>query len=152
MFLQRAKLVIAGVVLLLGAAIVPASASTPDEAKALAEKAAALVASEGDKAFATLSDPKGDYVKGDLYIVVLDGKGVVHAHPNPKLVGVNMWDAEDPDGVKFTQELIKTVEGAESGWAKPYKFTNPTTKKIQTKKAWVHKVGDYAVLCAAYVN
>jgi hypothetical protein len=42
------------------------AAGTPEEAQALAEKAAGLVKTEGDKAFPTLSDPNGGYVQGEL--------------------------------------------------------------------------------------
>ena len=127
------------------------AAGTPEEAQALAEKAAVLVKAEGDKAFATLSDPNGGYVQGDLYVTVIDRQGVVHANINSKVIGVNMWEAKDPDGVLFTQELWKVVASAETGWTR-YKYVNPTTKKIEPKKAWVHKVGDYVVLCGAYVK
>jgi len=152
MFMKRAKLMVAGVMLLAAAAATTAAAGTPEEAKALAEKAAALVAAEGEKAFPVISDPKGEFFKGDLYVTVLDSKGVVRANPNPKLIGMNMWEAEDQDGVKFTQEAWKAVESAEAGWQKQYKFTNPATKKIEPKKAWVHRVGDYVVLCGDYRN
>ncbi|MBV8534376.1 MAG: cache domain-containing protein [Alphaproteobacteria bacterium] len=126
------------------------AAGTPEDAQALAEKAAGLVKAEGDKAFATLSDPNGGYVQGELYVTVLDRQGVVRANINQKVIGVNMWEAKDPDGTLFTQEAWKVVASSESGWTR-YKYVNPTTKKIEAKKAWVHKVGDYVVLCGAYV-
>jgi hypothetical protein len=33
-----------------------------------------------------------------------------------------------------------------------YKFTNPATRKIEPKKTWVHKVGDFVVISGAYVK
>jgi cytochrome c len=129
-----------------------AAASTPDEAKALGDKAATLLAKEGSQAFAAFRDPKGEFIKGDLYITVIDRKGVIQSHPNAKLIGVNMWEATDTDGVKFTQEAWKAVEHVDAAWQTPYKFTNPVTRKLETKKAWVHKVGDYVVICGVYVK
>jgi len=152
MLTNLTRIAVAALVLLIGAALTPArAAGTPDEAKALAEKAAALVAAEGEKAFAKFDDPNGGFVQGDLYVVVLDSKGVDLANVNPKMVGVNMWDVKDPDGVPFTQNILKLAASSETGWVS-YKFTNPATKKIEPKKAWIHKVGDYVVLCGAYVK
>jgi cytochrome c len=143
--------IVAGAALLMTGAIVPARASTPDQAKALAEKAAVLVASEGEKAFAIFDDPKGEFVQGDLYVVVEDHQAVVRAHINPTLVGMNMWDATDPDGVKFGQDAVKIGDATGTGWLS-YKMKNPVSKKIESKKVWVHKVGDYVILCGAYVT
>jgi len=140
---------VAGCVLALSGALAPTMANKLDDAKALDQKAANLVAAEGAKAFPQISDPKGGFVQGELYVVVLDQKGVVRAHPNPGIVGVNMWDSTDPDGVKFTQDAIKIADTTGSGW-QTYKFTNPVDRKIETKRTWVQKAGDFVVMCGAY--
>jgi signal transduction histidine kinase len=136
---------------LVGAAIAPVLAATPDEAKAMAEKAAALVAADGEKAFPAFADPDGEFHKGELYVVVIDRKGVVRATLNQKLIGVNMWESTDPDGVKFTQLSWSATEASGTAWVS-YKFTNPVSKKIEPKKAWVHRVGDYVVQTGVYVK
>ncbi len=136
---------------LLGGFAAGARAASPDDAKAMAEKAVILVKAEGEKAFPKLSDPNGEYVKGEIYVTVLDKQGVVRATLNPKLIGVNMWESTDPDGVKFTQLPWKATENAETAWIS-YKFTNPATKKIEPKKTWVHRVGDYVVMSGVYVS
>jgi cytochrome c len=144
--------IVAGFALLLAGTLAPARAAhTPDEAKALAEKAAAMLAADGEAAFPKFSDPKGEFVQDDLYVTVFDRQGVVRATPNPVMIGVNMWEATDPDGVKFTQEIVKLTEATGSGW-ESYKFTNPVSKKIEPKKAWVRRVGDFYVLCGVYVT
>src|SRR5215472_3131298 len=57
---------------------------TPDQAKALVQRAAEYLKREGkDKALAAFNDPKGEFVDGDLYLVVLDavdGKLTMLAH------------------------------------------------------------------------
>jgi len=136
---------------LVAIALTPARAATPEDAQALAEKAAALLKAEGESALPKLSDPDGPFHQGELYVTVLDRKGNVRANINPKLIGLNMWEAKDPDGVLFTQDAWKAVENSETGWQR-YKFVNPNTKKIEPKKTWVHKVGDFVVLCGAYVK
>ena len=146
------RLSIMALALLTSAAFVPAhAAGTPAQAKALANKAAALVASEGTKAFAQISNPQGPFVQGDLYVVVVDQKGIIRANGMlPKLVGVNMWNAKDPDGKLITQNLIKKADSDGTGWVM-IKFTDPATHSIEPKKTWVHKVGNYVVFCGAYL-
>jgi len=145
------RIAVVAVMLFAGAALAPVRAATPDQAKALGNKAAALIASEGAKAFATINDPHGPFVKGELYVVVLDRKGVVRANGMNKLIGMNMWNAKDPDGVLFTQKIVKLGTTAGTGWV-DYKFTDPATNKIEPKKTWVHGVGKYVVLCGVYVK
>ncbi len=149
--MKNLKAIIAALALVMAGALWQANAATPEDAQALAEKAAALVKAEGEKAYAKLSDPNGGYVQGELYVTVIDRKGTVLANINQKVIGINMWDAKDPDGNLFTQDLWKVVANADSGWTR-YKYVNPTTKKIEPKKAWVHKIGDVVVLCGAYVK
>jgi len=151
MFKQTTRVAIAAFALVAAAAIAPVKAATPDDAKAMAEKAAALVAAEGEKAFPTISDPNGAFHQGEVYVTILDRKGVVRATLNPKLIGVNMWEATDPDGVKFSQLPWTATEKSDTAWIS-YKFTNPETKKIQPKKAWVHRVGDFVVFSGIYTT
>jgi hypothetical protein len=143
--------IFAGFALLLVGAMTPARAGTAAEAKALAEKAAVLIVAEGEKAFPLLSDPKGEFVKGDMYVTVLDRQGVVRANINPKLIGMNMWEAIDPDGVKFTQDAVKIGQTTGSGWQN-YRFTNPVSKKIEPKQTWVQKAGDFVAISGFYVT
>jgi signal transduction histidine kinase len=148
---KSATTMLAGAVMLALAAAGPAGAASPDDAKAMAEKAAALVKTDGEKAFPTISDPNGAFHQGEVYVTILDRQGVVRATLNPKLIGVNMWEATDPDGVKFSQLPWKATESSETAWI-TYKFTNPESKKIEPKKAWVHRVGDYVVFSGVYVK
>lgn len=145
------KLVALLAVAFFAVSVAPAVAGTPEEAKVLAVKAAKLIAAEGEAAFPKLGDPAGGYVEGDLFVTVIDRKGVVRASAMAKLVGLNMWEATDPDGVKINQVAWKSVEAADGAWS-TYKFTNPATKKIEPKKSWVQKVGDYIVVCGAYIH
>lgn len=145
------KLVAVLAVAFFAVSVAPAVAGTPEEAKVLAVKAAKLIAAEGEAAFPKLGDPAAGYIEGDLFVTVIDRKGVVRASAMAKLVGLNMWEATDPDGVKINQVAWKAVEGADGAWS-TYKFTNPATKKIEPKKSWVQKVGDYIVVCGAYIH
>lgn len=138
-------------ILFVAANISPALAAPKDEALALVTKAVALVKEVGkDKALAAFNDPKGQFVKGDLYVFAYTLQGVILAHPmNPKLIGKDMTDVRDSDGKLFTKDFIATVNGPGKGWV-DYNWTNPTTKKIEAKSSYVAKAGDIFVGCGIY--
>jgi cytochrome c len=115
-------------------------ASTLEDAKAMAIKAASFVKANGpEKGLAEIGNVKGQFVKGDLYVTCQDINGVVRANPMaPTLVGQNHTELKDPNGKFFVKEMI---EAAKKGgdWVS-YVWTNPATKKVQPKKAWVQRV------------
>ncbi|MEW5774561.1 MAG: cache domain-containing protein [Thermodesulfobacteriota bacterium] len=112
------------------------AAGTPDDAKAMVEKSLAFYKANGkDKTFAEVNNPKGQFVKEDIYVFIFDMAGVCVAHgANPKLIGKNMMDSKDADGKEFVKEFYKVP--AAGGWV-GYKWTNPETKKIQDKVSWI---------------
>jgi hypothetical protein len=64
----KTRITFASLVFLAGAAMASASAAPLDDAKALANKATDLIAAEGDQAFPKISDAKGEFVQGNLYV------------------------------------------------------------------------------------
>lgn len=151
------KTVLVGVVLAFFVAFGVASvcsAGTMDEAKAMAEKAAAYWKANGkEKAIAAFNDPKGQFVKGDVYVVAHDFNGVVLAHGgNQKLVGMNLLEQKDPNNGKyFVKEQIELAKSKGSGWV-DFSWVNPKTNKVQPKVSWVRKIegGDYLVNCGVF--
>jgi len=117
-----------------------------EEAKAMIEKAAAFYKAHGrDKLLAEItragSDKSGEFLDRDLYIFAYDFSGLVLAHgSNPKLVGKNLFDMQDADGRYLIRGLIETAKKG-SGWYY-YKWSNPITKKIDDKMAYVQKLAD----------
>jgi cytochrome c len=124
-----------------------------DEAVAMVEKALALLAKDGPKAMAAFNDKNGGFVDRDLYIVVFDAKGAILAHgANNALIGVNLMEAKDPDGVPFIQEIMKSSrEHPDGGWV-TFKFTNPVTKKIGLKTSYTRAYGEGAINCGVYLD
>jgi cytochrome c len=118
---------------------------TPDEAKGLVQKAAKFLKANGkEKAFAKFNDQKGPFKKDDLYIFVLDMKGVTLAHgANIKFVGKDM--------INFIKEIVEGAKTEGSGWA-DYKWTHPETKKMIDKTTYYMKVDDLIVACGVYKN
>jgi len=124
---------------------------TPDEAKAMVEKAAKLLAAEGkDKAFPVFDDSAGVFVDRDLYVFVLDSQGTTVAHGvNKALIGKSLLNIKDADGKAFIKEILDLANSKGEGWV-DYKWPNPTTKKVEAKSSYVKKVGDVIVGVGVY--
>jgi len=124
---------------------------TAAEAEAMVKKAVALIKAKGkDKAFAEFNNPKGQFVKGDLYITVYDLHGTCLAHGfNQKMVGKNMIDLKDPDGKPFVKERNDLAKTKDKFWLE-YKYVNPLTKQIEQKTMYTEKTGDVLVNCGIY--
>ncbi|MCE5280966.1 MAG: cache domain-containing protein [Deltaproteobacteria bacterium] len=127
------------------------AASNADEAKAMVEKAAAYYQANGkEKALKEFNNPKGQFVKGDLYVFAYDMSGTIIAHPvNPKLVGINTLETPDVDGKMWRKEGMEMVKKSGTAWV-DYKFKNPVSGKIEQKTTYLKKVGDSVLGCGAY--
>jgi signal transduction histidine kinase len=127
---------------------------TAADAKALVQKAVHYLKSEGkDKALAAFSDSKGQFVDGDLYLVVMDlndGKLTMLAHGvNKALIGKPQIDVKDAEGRAFNQETATALAKADEFWVS-YAWPNPATKKIAQKKTYFSKVGDVVIGAGVY--
>jgi signal transduction histidine kinase len=130
------------------------NAHTPDDAKALVQKAAVFFKDQGkDKALAAFNDPKGEFVKGDLYLFVMDandGKLTMLAHGvNKALLGKPQIDVKDAEGKAFNREMVGVLEKADETWM-TYMWPNPATKKIASKKSYVVKIGGVVIGAGVY--
>jgi cytochrome c len=116
------------------------AASPAEDAVTMVNDAIKTISTDGkEKAFAAISDPKGAFVKGEVYLFIVANDGSVLAHGgNPKLIGKSLKELRDADGKLFIQEMIDQAKKA-PGWV-DYKWTNPTTKKIQAKTTYVAPV------------
>ena len=121
---------------------------TPDEAKALSDKAASHFKEVGvEQALADFSNPTAGYQNGDLFVVVYDHDGKIIATGVPALLGRNATALKDADGVEFGKAILNAPNGS---WV-TYRMTNPAIKKIEKKTSYVNKVDDYTVFVGAYV-
>jgi len=128
-----------------------ADKGTPAEAEALVKKAVAYIKANGkDKAIAEFNNPKGQFIDRDLYVTVYDMTGKCLAQgQNPKMVGKDLYDLTDVDGVFIVKERIEMVKSKGKGW-QDYKFTNPLTKKVEPKTYYFEKYEDVIVGAGAY--
>jgi cytochrome c len=125
--------------------------ATADEAVAMVKKAVAHIASNGvEKSYAEFGNKQGGFVDRDLYVVVygLDGKVLAHG-ANAKLVGKDLIDAQDVDGVYYVRDRVEKAKKDGTFW-QDYKFVNPVTKKVEPKRMYCERVGETAVCGGIY--
>ena len=146
------KILMAVIICLLTASFVcAAEKGTAKEAQDLVAKAIDYYKANGkDKAFAAINDPKGQFVKNDLYIFVIDFNSVMLAHgANKALIGKNLKELKDSHGKAFINEMTEAAKSKGKGWT-DYSWTNPVSKKIEAKSSYYVKEGNMYFGCGIY--
>jgi cytochrome c len=130
-------------------------ASDKKKAVDLIQKAIEHIKKVGkDQAFKDFTNKDGGFVDGSFYIFAVDFKGLTLAHGgNPALVGQSMFELKDADGKFFIQDFIKVAKEKGSAWV-DYKWSNPTTKKVEPKSTYVKRVEgtEYFLGCGIYLK
>ncbi len=147
---MRARYALFAAALICGSSVYAADKATPDEAKAMAIKAAVYLKAVGpDKAFAEFSAKDGPWHDRDLYVTAIDSNGVVMAHGvNAGLTGKSVVNLKDIDGKPFIREQMAVKD---SGWVN-FKWQNPVTKAIEEKTQYEIRVGDYFIGVGAFLK
>jgi hypothetical protein len=149
MYVKRILAAFLITLLMLGSAF----AATPEQAKAMVDKALAHVKAVGpEKAYADFNTPGNQFFDGELYIFAYDMQGKNLAlGGNPKMTGKDLIDMKSADGKPLIRDLIEIIKTKGSGWY-DYKWANPETKKIQDKTSYIKKIpGTEAFLgCGLY--
>ena len=126
--------------------------ATRDDATAMVKKGVAFIKANGvEKAYAEITAKSPQFVKNDLYLVVygMDGKCLAHG-ANEKQVGKDLIDLKDVDGKAFVRERVELGKSKPAGFWQDYKFTNPTTKKIEPKQMYCERLGETLVCGGVY--
>ena len=131
-----------------------AEKGSADEAVAMVKKAADYLKKNGkEKAFAEFNNAKGQFIQKDLYIFAFlaNGDGIEQANgANYRLVGKNVKEMRDADGKFLIKEILALGMGKEGkGWV-DYKWPNPTTGNIDSKRTYVERVEDVVIGCGIY--
>lgn len=135
---------------LLGTLTFAADAKEKATATALLKKATAAVKADKAAALKEISDSKGPYVEGEIYVFAYDMAGVMLAHPkNPKLIGKNLLETPDVDGKLFRKEIVEGAKAKGSGTV-DYRYKNPESGKIEDKTTHYVKAGDVILACGIY--
>lgn len=135
-----------------GIALSAEKRGTPSEAEAMVKKAIAYIKANGrDKAFAEISNPKGQFIDRDMYATVYDMNGVCLAHGfNQKMIGKNMMDMKDPDGKLMVKEKVDLAKAGQVKFWQHYKWSDPITKTIKNKAMFVEVYDGLLVACGIY--
>jgi cytochrome c len=95
------------------------------EIEALVNRASEMLEERGTGAFGEFRRKGGVWRYGDVYLFVVDMKGIVlfnAAHPNRE--GRDLLDERDADGKQFHRDFIDVVSRYGSGWV-DYMFPKP---------------------------
>ena len=111
--------------------------ASPDEAKAMSQKAQAAVNEMGgDKAFAMFAADDGGFKEKDLYVFCMDLEGVMLSHAmKPELVGKNLLDF-NKYGDELFKNMIAVAKSSGEGWV-DYHWPYPGSDEIREKTSYV---------------
>ena len=77
------------------------------------------------------------------YIFVYNFDAITLAHYDPKNLGINRWDATDPNGVKVLQELIRLSKRPEGGFFRYVATINPSTGRPAEKISYARSIPEW---------
>jgi cytochrome c len=121
--------------------------STEEEAQSMLDKAVAQMKKSGAAAaYRTFNDPKGAFIRGDLYVFAIgieDGRYRASGAA-PHLVGKKVHDMRDAEGKPLVQEMIALAKEKGSGTV-DYVWRNPATNAVEPKHSLVQRVNDVVV-------
>src|SRR5208337_2607989 len=99
---------------------------------------------------AEFTNPRGQFVDGEMYIFALNLKGTMVAHgANGSFVGKQWIDVKDPDGKPFIKEMVDAAHQQGNGWVE-YSWYDPEIKETLPKAVYFEKVGDVIICSGVY--
>jgi methyl-accepting chemotaxis protein len=124
---------------------------TSADAQAMVEKAYAYVKANGRaKAFTAFNSPRGEFVKGELFVFAQDFHGIMLAYGGDSaMIGQNLYEAKDVKGKYLGKGMIELAKIQGKGWYE-YHFLNPHTNAVQPKVTYIQRVDDYYIACGVY--
>ena len=102
------------------------SQATTDEVYDIILKAVNVLGTLGEEGLAAFNDPKGEFSYKDTYVMVINCDTMkIVAHPNPKLVGLDVAEGMDknPDPAKQINPNVAVCEvkkNPNGGWVEYY--------------------------------
>jgi len=119
----------------------------------MVDRAITLMEKKGlDAAFKQMMNPAGGFIKGDLYVFVLDPNGTLVVNSAaPESVGNNALNARDQNGRYFIREMLQKAFAHGAGWIN-YHWYSPCTGKMALKQTFFRKSGYFVVGVGFYDN
>ncbi len=122
-----------------------------DDVVSLVNKTVALMKEQGaSEAFRQIMDPAGGFIKGELYVFVLNLNGTIVANGDgPESVGSSAFMARDQNGIYFIQKMLKQAFANGRGWVK-YHWYSPCTGEMASKQVFFKRIGGFVVGAGFY--
>jgi len=114
---------------------------TPEEAKAMLEKAVAALKEDKSKALEMFNERSEGFGDRDLYVYCGGADGNFTAHYNEKLRGASLKGLKDKAGNALGEEIYSVAEPGKFVEVE-YKWTRPGSEEVIDKVAYVTKEGD----------
>jgi len=137
-------------------ACLTASAQTsPSQAEAIVHRGIGYARQYGfEKLYRQVNQGDGLFhvVKGsELFLFVYDQQGVLQAFGfnAADYVGKHRLDVRDSDGKYFVRDIVNTARTKGRGWV-DYKFTNPRTGLVESKRTYVEMYEGMVFCCGIY--
>lgn len=93
-----------------------------------------------EDACSEFKDKEGLFNRGELYIYAYDFNGICVSHgSNSKLIGKDLSQLQDPNGIRIIYEMITILNRDGKGWLNFFWF-HPATKRITPKLGYFEKV------------
>jgi len=124
---------------------------TADVAMHMAQQALAHIQSVGyDRACEDFYNKSGPFIKGDLYIFVIDREGVYRVMGiDRSKSGSRVHDAPGVDGERLLADALEAADDG-GGWIE-YNISNPLTGDVRGKSSFVLPINDRLMVgCGAY--
>ena len=125
--------------------------ATPEQARALRNKAATALLKDETGTLKAINSLQGGFLQDDLYVFVvdLDTQRYVAHGTNLRLVNTDFSKIKDPDGKPVGEPILKLMAEQDQGEYK-YRWKNPVTGKVENKHAYLRKAGHFMVAVGYY--
>ena len=125
--------------------------ATPEQARALRNKAAKALVADEVGTLKAINSLQGGFLQDDLYVFVvdLDTQRYVAHGTNLRLINTDFAKIKDPDGKPVGEPILKMMTEQDQGEYK-YRWKNPVTDKVENKHAYIRKSGHFMVAVGYY--
>ena len=125
--------------------------SSPEQAKALLDKAAQAVQKDAAQTFERINQLDPEFYQDDLYVLAVDlttQRVTAHGY-NKRLIGTDFNGLRASDGQLIGSQMLTTL-ATQDQTELSYPWRNPVTGKSESKTSYVRKVSNYLVAVGYY--
>lgn len=136
-----------------GTASAEVARSTPEAAQSMVERAIAHYDAVGEaQAFADFNDAAGDFVDGELYVIVCTSDGIykTHAHNAALIDNDILMDIQDVNGAFPVRRIVQSLADSPAGGWVNYVWVNPANDALENKRVYVAEHAGYAFAVGYY--